>query len=70
MKEINYWQQFMNTGSVDDYLNYRRESSMADSISNVTSDKGASSTTRDLGVNSYAGVCRSNGNNFKDGACR
>lgn len=23
MKEINYWQQFFNTGKVDDYLKYR-----------------------------------------------
>lgn len=23
MKEINYWQQFLNTGKVDDYLKYR-----------------------------------------------
>lgn len=22
MKEINYWQQFLNTGKVDDYLSY------------------------------------------------
>lgn len=23
MKEINYWQQFVHTGKVDDYLQYR-----------------------------------------------
>ena len=69
MKEINYWQQFMNTGSISDYLNYRN---VCNEGSTGTSDSGerTSGTVRDVGVNSYAGVCSSNGNNFKDGACR
>lgn len=27
MKEINYWQQFMRTGSVEDYLSYLKQKS-------------------------------------------
>lgn len=69
MKETNYWQQFMNTGSINDYLNYRMECKDNDN-NHFTSDNSVSSTVRDLGVNSYAGVCSSNRNNIKDGACR
>lgn len=29
MRTINYWEQFLNTGKIDDYLAYREE--MADS---------------------------------------
>lgn len=25
MKEINYWQQFMSSGKVEDYLSYKRQ---------------------------------------------
>lgn len=25
MKETNYWQQFMSTGKVEDYLSYKRQ---------------------------------------------
>lgn len=25
MKETNYWQQFMSTGKIDDYLSYKRQ---------------------------------------------
>ena len=25
MKELNYWQQFMSTGKVEDYLAYKRQ---------------------------------------------
>ncbi len=25
MKELNYWQQFLNTGKVDDYLSYLKQ---------------------------------------------
>ncbi|MBQ2936672.1 MAG: hypothetical protein IJ029_01430 [Lachnospiraceae bacterium] len=25
MKELNYWQQFMSTGKVEDYLSYKRQ---------------------------------------------
>lgn len=69
MKEINYWQQFMSTGSVKDYLSYRMENSSADSATSF-SDSNVSGTAIDLGENSYAGVCCSNRNNFENGACR
>ena len=69
MKEINYWQQFMNTGSINDYLNYRNSCNDING-GDLFSGERASGSVRDVGVNSYAGVCSSNGNNFKDGACR
>lgn len=25
MKEVNYWQQFLNTGKVEDYLSYKNQ---------------------------------------------
>lgn len=65
MKETNYWQQFMSTGSIDAYLNYRTECDGK----KKNSDK-AFAAVRNLGVNSYAGVCSCYGNDFKDGACR
>ncbi len=64
MKETNYWQQFMSTGSIKDYLNYRSEGR------ETASCRPAGPASENLGVNSYAGVCRSNRNDFKDGACR
>lgn len=71
MKETNYWQQFMSTGSVKDYLNYRMENGQtANAGSDTDSVVSMSSTAKGLGVNSYAGVCSSNRNDFKDGACR
>ena len=70
MKEMNYWQQFMSTGSVKDYLNYRMESVQA-ADSGIGADSVVrNSTVNGLGENSYAGVCSSNRNDFKDGACR
>ena len=69
MKETNYWQQFMSTGSISDYLNYRNVCNEGNT-STLDSGERTSGMVRDVGVNSYAGVCSSNGNNFKDGACR
>ena len=65
MKETNYWQQFMSTGSIMDYLSYRSECK-----EEVQNHRLAEPASEFLGVNSYAGVCSSNGNDFKDGACR
>lgn len=65
MKETNYWQQFMSTGSIKDYLSYRAEDREA-----AACRYPAEPASENLGVNSYAGVCRSNRNDFKDGACR
>lgn len=65
MKETNYWQQFMSTGSIKDYLNYCTECGKA-----VPDSRQADRALENLGVNSYAGVCGSNRNDFEDGACR
>jgi len=69
MKETNYWQQFMNTGSISDYLNYKNESNDVSDKSSFSGER-VSGSVRDVGVNSYAGVCSSNRDYFKDGACR
>ncbi len=60
MKESNYWQQFINTGRVEDYLKFRE-----------TADTGG----RDgeyaaVGENPYAGIHKIDGNGFEDGAYR
>lgn len=65
MKETNYWQQFMSTGSIDAYLNYRT----ACDGKEENSDR-VSASVRNLGENSYAGVCNRYRDDFKDGACR
>ena len=79
MKETNYWQQFMSTGSIKDYLDYRTNCNQGEnsSVADVNAGTGvfgqrkiSTGTIKDLGVNSYAGVCSSNRNDFKDGACR
>lgn len=64
MKETNYWQQFMSTGCIEDYLNYRKE------CMDEAGGKEACFSSQDLGENSYAGVCDSYRNDFTDGACR
>lgn len=65
MKETNYWQQFMSTGSIKDYLNYCTECGKA-----VSDSRQTDRVSENLGVNSYAGVCGSNRNDFEGGACR
>lgn len=62
MKESNYWQQFMSTGSIEAYLSYRME---CGGIGEQPEKR-----TTDLGVNPYAGVCDRNRNDFEGGACR
>ncbi len=57
MKGLNYWQQFLSTGSVEDYLKFRE-----------TQGKGnISEECIFMGDNPYAGVNR---NRAKDSAYR
>ena len=60
MKELNYWQQFLNTGRIEDYLKFR-ENQEEDNISEEHIV---------MGDNPYAGICKVNRNGFEDGAYR
>ncbi len=56
MKEINYWEQFMHTGKVSDFLAYK----------NATRDeKNTRDRENESGEHSHAGVYRDYGNGFK-----
>lgn len=46
MKEINYWQQFLNTGSVEDYLSYKQNEA-EEAKKGEHSDAGAFQRYRD-----------------------
>lgn len=57
MKEINYWEQFMATGKIDDFLAYRNAQRDTESENCERKDE--------LGEHSHAGVYRDYGNGFK-----
>ena len=60
MKGLNYWQQFLSTGSVEDYLKFRE-----------TQGKGnISEECIFMGDNPYAGVCEVNRDCIEDSAYR
>ncbi len=60
MKESNYWEQFLCTGSVEDYLKFRKKS-----------DGGsAAAECAVTGENPYAGIHKFNRDGFEDGAYR
>ena len=58
MEGLNYWQQFLSTGSVEDYLNFRKIQG------NTTEDYMV------MGDNPYAGVCEVNRDCIEDSAYR
>lgn len=60
MKEINYWQQFLKSGRIEDYLTYKDTFRQSERVTN----------SGNSGAESYAGVHRDNGNDIKDGAYR
>ncbi len=41
MKLSNYWERFLNTGKVDDYLAYREEKETEGPVRDKGADKGA-----------------------------
>lgn len=41
MKDLNYWEQFLNTGKIEDYLSYRKEISAVEAGTDRNEDKGA-----------------------------
>ncbi len=56
MKEINYWEQFMRTGKVSDFLAYK----------NATRDEKINrDRENESGEHFHAGVYRDYGNGFK-----
>lgn len=60
MKESNYWQKFLNTGSVEDYLRFRAKSS----------EDGTAGGCARMGDDPYAGIHKINRDGFKDSAYR
>lgn len=68
MKERNYWQQFLSTGSIDDYLSFRNSQEETD-VSGPDTDKVPDGSTV-VGDNPYAGIYKTNRNGFEDGAYR
>lgn len=64
MKELNYWQQFLNTGRIDDYLSFRENQEYKAETGSVSGEHNI------VGDNPYAGVCKVNRNSAEDGAYR
>ncbi len=71
MKEINYWKQFMNTGSVEDYLHYRADRKEKETGSGSASYRESASFTGSFRENvggsgqkgyKHAGPCGSDRN--------
>lgn len=62
MKELNYWQQFTNTGKIEDYLSYidLQEKTQGDMTQQM----------EDSGAYPYAGIHMCNRNDFETDACR
>ncbi|WP_342756224.1 hypothetical protein [Kineothrix sedimenti] len=68
MKERNYWQQFFNTGKIEDYLSFKNaqeETTASGSSEGYVPDGSAT-----IGDNPYAGICETNRNGFEDSAYR
>lgn len=60
MKEINYWEQFIHTGSVADYLQFKAThdgNHIHDSMKKNENTAGVQT-----GENPYAGICNRYGN--------
>ena len=60
MKEINYWDRFLATGRVDDFLSYRKAAQ--DAQDSETLDGAVKDES---GGHSHAGIYRDYGNDFK-----
>ncbi|MDE7016088.1 MAG: hypothetical protein K2P65_00735 [Lachnospiraceae bacterium] len=60
MKEINYWDRFLMTGSVADFLSYKN------ALEDAGSEEAQDNAKKDeAGGRSHAGVYRDYGNGFK-----
>ncbi len=61
MNEINYWDRFMATGKIDDFLAYRN------AAKDARAQRGESGreTQKQAGEHSHAGIYTDYGNDFK-----
>lgn len=59
MNDINYWQRFLMTGSVSDFLSYRN------ALQDAEKDRNDSVREDKSGGQSRAGIYRDYGNDFK-----
>ena len=57
MKEINYWEQFMATGKVEDFLAYKQ--------AEMDTTKRERNWKKESGEHSHAVMYRGYGNDFK-----
>lgn len=63
MKEINYWDRFLLTGSVSDFLSYKN------ALQDAEKDRDGKFVEEDKsGGQSHAGIYRDYGNGHKSGA--
>lgn len=62
MNEEIYWQQFTNSGRIQDYLSYTTKRQQ------TNNEPGRQPESE--GDYPYAGFCYGNGNDFKPDACR
>ncbi len=62
MKEQNYWQQFISTGRIEDYLSFKDASK--DKTASVNGTANVSGSSRIIGDNPHAGVCEVNRNGY------
>ena len=69
MKLSNYWQQFLNTGRIEDYLSYARCKEQ-EGLQEGTKDYPAEADERDLGVQQYAGIHMGDRDDTQAGAYR
>lgn len=61
MRVINYWEQFLSTGKINDYLAYREEATQGPSVERTEKNEGA-------GKGAGTGWCYRD--NFKNGTDR
>lgn len=59
MNDINYWQRFLETGSVSDFLSYRN------ALQDAEKDRNDSVREEESGGLNRAGIYRDYGNGFK-----
>lgn len=65
MKEINYWDRFLVTGSINDFLSYKNLSYENARKETENDETDGFVTKAKSGGHSHAGVYRDYGNDFK-----
>ncbi len=69
MKELSYWEQFLKSGTIEDYLKFKHENE-SKALKNAYAEKNAYEVNAYEEKNPYAGVCNSNRDDYKDSAYR